>query len=355
MPGEFEPHERTLMSWPCRRSIWDPHLDEAEAVYAEIASAIAGFEPVTMFAPPALADRAAARCGPGVEIVEMPLDDSWVRDNGPTYVTDDDGLVALDFRFNAWGEKFPPWDDDDALPRRWAERTGQRRRMVDLVLEGGSINTDGDGTLVTTAQCLLHPSRNPSMTRAEIDAVLCRELGVETVLWLPNGLALDVHTDGHVDNVAAFIAPGRLLLQSCSDPDEPDHERMAANRALAAAAVDGRGRPLELVEVPVLPFTDVYGERLVVPYLNLYIVNGGVIVPTCGHAADADMLALIGDCFPGRTVVPVPAAILAYGGGGPHCITQQIPAAERSMLSANPIRVSNSAPSRRNADTNRRR
>ncbi|MGD9702756.1 MAG: agmatine/peptidylarginine deiminase [Acidimicrobiia bacterium] len=327
MPGEFEPHERTLMSWPCRTSLWGPHLDEAEAVYAEIASTIAGFEPVTMFAPAQLAERAAARCGPGVDVVEMPLDDSWLRDNGPTYVHDAEGLLALDFRFNAWGEKFPPWNDDDAFPRRWTERTGQRRREVDLVLEGGSINTDGDGTLVTTAQCLLHPNRNPSMTRTAIDEALRRELGVETVLWLPNGLALDDHTDGHVDNVAAFIEPGRLLLQGCSDPAEEDHERMAANRAVAASATDGRGRRLEIVDVPVLPFTEFHGEHLVVPYLNLYIVNGGVIVPTCGHPADADVLALIGDCFPGRTVVPVPAAVVAYGGGGPHCITQQVPAA----------------------------
>lgn len=325
MPAEFEPHERTLMSWPTRRSIWHPDVAAAEDVYAEIAAAIARFEPVTMFVPPQAAERAAARCGPGIDVVEVPLDDSWVRDNGPIYVFDADGLLALDFRFNAWGQKFHPWDDDDALPKRWTELAGHRRREVDMVLEGGSISTDGAGTLVTTAQCLLHPNRNPTMKEEMIDATLRRELGGDTI-WLPHGLALDDHTDGHVDNVAAFISPGRLLLQMCSDRAEPDHARLVGNRDVARRCVDACRRPIEVVEVPVLPFTVVGGERRAVPYLNLYIVNGGVIVPTYGHPADDEMLSLIGECFPERVVVPVPGAVLAGGGGGPHCITQQVPA-----------------------------
>ena len=325
MPAEFEPHERTLMSWPSRASIWRPDIAAAEEVYAEIASAIARFEPVTMFAPPHAVERAANRCGSGIDVVEMPLDDSWVRDNGPTYVVDGDGLLALDFRFNAWGEKFPPWADDDALPARWTELVGHRRREVAMVLEGGAINSDGAGTLVTTAQCLLHPSRNPTMKQEDIDAALRRELGVDTI-WLPYGLALDDHTDGHVDNVAAFFAPGRLLMQACSDRSEPDHDRLAANREVVRHCTDARRQPIEVVEIPVLPFTEVGGERRAVPYLNFYVVNGGVIVPTCGHAADDEMLSLIGSCFPERLVVPVPGAVLAGGGGGPHCITQQVPA-----------------------------
>jgi agmatine deiminase len=260
-------------------------------------------------------------------VVEIPIDDSWARDTGPDYVVGDDGTrEVVDFTFNAWGEKFAPYADDARLAERWALRAGHRRRAVPMVLEGGSIATDGERTLVTTEECLLHMNRNPTMTRAQIESTLADALGVEVIVWLPFGLALDDDTDGHVDNVAAFIAPGRLLLQGCSDPAEDDHRRTAINRRCAQGTVDARGRELEVVEVPVLPYAEVDGQRLMVPYLNLYVINGAVIVPTCGHPADDEMLGLIGSCYPGREVVPVPATMLALGGGGPHCITQQVPA-----------------------------
>ncbi len=242
-------------------------------------------------------------------------------------MVDDTGAPQIvDFTFNAWGEKFAPYADDARLAERWAQRTGQPRRVVPMVLEGGSIATDGERTLVTTEECLLHMNRNPSMTRSMIEATLAEALGVEAIVWLPHGLALDADTDGHVDNVAAFIAPGRLLLQGCDDPAEDDRRRTAINRRCAQGAADARGRELEVVEVPVLPFTEVDGRKLMVPYLNLYVLNGAVIVPTCGHPADDEMLDLIGSCYPGREVVAVPATMLAFGGGGPHCITQQVPA-----------------------------
>ena len=333
LPAEFEPHERTLMCWPSRPSIWGTRFAQAKEDSATIARAIAAFEPVTMIARPADAASAAEHCGPTVEIVELPIDDSWARDSGPLHVLDGDGVPTIvDVTFNAWGNKFQPSADDAALARRWAERTGTPRLLrplEPLVLEGGAITSDGLGTLVTTQQCLLHPNRNPGLTRTQIESRLRDRLGTTTVHWLPYGHSLDDDTDGHVDNIAAWVRPGLLMLQGCDDPAEPDHVRLRINRRWVEGAPDATGRPIEVVEIPVLPFAEIDGQRRCVPYLNYYVCNGAVIVPVSGHPADADMCALIGEVVApgGRVVVPVPGTVLALGGGGPHCITQQIPRA----------------------------
>jgi agmatine deiminase len=173
----------------------------------------------------------------------------------------------------------------------------------------------------------MHPNRNPSMTQREIEDVLAAELGASEVLWLPYGLTLDEDTDGHVDNVAAFARPGLLVMQGCDDGNEPDSVRLRVNRRCAAGAADARGEPIAVVEVPVLPFTMRDGLRLVVPYLNYYVGNGFVVVPVCGHPADEDMVAVIAEQYPGRRTEALDVgAILAVGGGGIHCITQQVPA-----------------------------
>jgi agmatine deiminase len=325
MPAETEPHEGTLMCWPARRELWGDLWDQAEEVYAEVASAIAGFEPVMMVARPEQAERAALRCGEGVEVVALPLDDSWARDVGPTYVLDDEGLLAVDWTFDGWGEAYQPHADDDRLAARWCERRGERRVRSDLVLEGGSIAVDGEGTLLTTEQCLLHPNRNPDRTRREIEAELQAHLGVEEVVWVPWGLVDDEDTDGHVDNVAFFSRPGVVVLQGCDDVGEADHDRLEVDRRCLEGHLDATGRALEVVVVPVLPFVEVGGARRPVPYLNAYACNGALIVPVTGHPADDEVLALLAEQVPGRTVVPVPGDVLAHGGGGPHCITQQIP------------------------------
>ncbi|CAN5412526.1 agmatine deiminase family protein [soil metagenome] len=327
MPAEFAPHERTVVCWPARDDLYGRLMPDALDAHARVARVIATYEPVTMIARPgAHADEARKRCGDSVDVVELPLDDSWFRDTGPIYVVDRHRRVATDWVFNGWGGTFEPFDTDAALARRWADYAGHEVRSVPMVLEGGSITVDGAGTLVTTAQCLLHPNRNTSLTRTEIEASLCAELGATTVHWLPFGLADDHDTDGHVDNVAAFARPGVLAVQGCDDVDAPDHERMSANRRWIEGATDAAGRPIEVVEIPVLPFAEVGGRRVPVPYLNFYVGNGFVLVPVCGHAADADMCALVGEQFPGREIVPLDVgAILAYGCGGIHCITQQIP------------------------------
>ena len=330
LPAEWERHERTVMCWPTRAELWRSEFDAAERAYAQVADAIAGFEPVTMLATPRLSERASSMCGEGVEIVEMPIDDSWFRDSGPIYVFDDDGgRVATDWVFNSWGEKFLPFDADARAAMAYAELAGHPARSIDMVFEGGSITGDGEGTLVTTTQCLMHPNRNPSMTQVQIEAQLRAELGADRTIWLPYGLALDDDTDGHVDNIAAFASPGHLVLQGCDDEGEDDWLRLDVDHRVARGTADARGRALDVTVVPVLPFAEVAGERVVVPYLNYYVGNGFVVVPTCGNDADADMIDLIGALYPGRTTFGLEVgATLAYGGGGIHCITQQVPAVE---------------------------
>jgi agmatine deiminase len=332
MPAEWEPHERTLICWPARDEIWRTERGRAVEDHAQVVAATARFEPVTVIAHPRRseeAEQAISAAGPHrheVDVVALPIDDSWARDTGPWYVRGaDHGLRVLDPTFTGWGGKCSPIEDDVALPRRWAERTGVPLVDEAMVLEGGAVTVDGAGTLVTTEQCLLHPNRNPDMTRTAIEDTLRRRLGATTVVWLPFGLVLDDDTDGHVDNVAAFVGPGHLLVQGCDDPDEVDHVRLTINRRCATDAPDATGRPIRTTEVPVLPFVELAGERLAVPYLNLYLCNGGALVPTCGHAADDEMLGIIAEALPGREVVPVPGSTLALGGGGPHCITQQVP------------------------------
>lgn len=310
------------MGWPCRRDLWGETLVQARADYAAVANAVAAFEPVTMIANPG-ADAADARaaCSAGVEIVELALDDSWLRDCGPIYVHDDEGTndrVAVHFAFNAWGEKFPPWDNDATVGRAIAERLGDRVVESAMVLEGGSILTDGQGTLLTTEQCLLNANRNPSLSREQIEAELSARLGVRHVVWLGMGLLEDRDTDGHVDLIAAFTAPGRVLLQMVGE-ENPNHAHCVENRARLEAA------GIEVTELGLLPYGEVAGETVAASYLNFYICNGAVIVPVAGADTDEAALSLIAAAYPGREVVAVPGLVIAYGGGGPHCITQRVP------------------------------
>jgi agmatine deiminase len=328
-PGEWEPHERTIMGWPCRLDLWGETLDQARHDYTAVANAIAAFEPVTMIANPG-ADAAQARsaCGAGVEIVELPIDDSWLRDSGPIYVDNRDDpsgasasgrrRTAVHFGFNAWGEKFTPWEKDAAVGGLIAERLGDQVLRAPLVLEGGSVISDGAGTILTTEQCLLHPSRNPSLSREQIEALLGEYLGATSVVWLGQGLVEDRDTDGHVDLIAAYTGAGRALLQTVPE-DNPNFDNCQENLARLRAA------GTSVVEIPHLPYVEVAGESIAASYMNLYVCNGAVIVPVTGADSDADALRIIGAEFPGREVVPVPGAVIAYGGGGPHCITQQVP------------------------------
>ncbi len=319
MPAEWEPHERTLMGWPCRLELWGETIEQARADYAAVANAIAAFEPVTMIAAsPADAADARSACAAGVDVTELPIDDSWLRDSGPIYVYEDDARVAVHFGFNAWGGKFSPWDRDAEIGGLIARQLGDVVRRAPMVLEGGSLTADGAGTLVTTEQCLLNPNRNPSMSREDIESVLRSFLGAERIVWLGQGLVEDRDTDGHVDLIAAFTEPGRVLLQMVA-PGNPNHPHCVENRTrLRTAGID-------VIELPELPYAEVAGEEVAVSYLNLYVCNGAVVVGVTGAPSDQEALAIIGSAYAGREVVPVPGALLAFGGGGPHCITQQVP------------------------------
>jgi agmatine deiminase len=327
MPAETDRHERTLMAWPtvamAEIGLWgEAGLDGARDTYAEIARAISPHEPVTVVAAPGDEGDATHRCGDAVDVVRIPIDDSWLRDNGPIVVVAPDGTRhAVHFRFNAWGEKFPAWTADEAAGGAIAVHLGLPVHEVPMVLEGGSIAVDGAGTLITTERCLLSPSRNPTFTREEIERTLRRALGVDRIVWLADAIAEDDGTDGHVDNVVAFSAPGRVLLQACSDPGNPNRAIAADNRKrLDAAGID-------VVEIPDLPYARVGDSRpLPVPYANLYALNGAVLVPTAGTPTDDDVLSIIAGEYPGRAVIAVPGAVLAHGGGGVHCITMQVPA-----------------------------
>jgi agmatine deiminase len=327
MPAEWTPHECCLMAWPTRPELWHGQYEAATAEYAAVAQAIARFEPVLMVAALGLGDDARQRCGPNVEVIELPIDDSWLRDSGPIFVLGPDGArTGVDFRFNAWGERSFPYADDDRFPERVLAHLGIPRHPIEMVLEGGSITVDGEGTLITTEQCLLNLNRNPGWSREQIEDALRQALGVEVIIWLPFGLAEDSFTDGHVDGVCAFVRPGTVLPQTVARQSDPNWERLEANRQVLQRSRDAAGRQLEILEMPYLAHAEVGGRRVRVPSVNFYIANGGVVAPTAGAPTDDAMLGRIADAFPGREVVPVPARVIGFGGGGVHCITQQVPA-----------------------------
>ena len=321
MPAEWAPQERTIVCWPAREAMWEERFADAKAEHAAVVNAIAAFEPVTLAVDPSQEAEARAAVRGDVDVVAMPLDDSWARDSGPIFVTGDATRAGVDFGFNAWGEKFTPYDDDAAFAARVLEHLGEERiDATDLILEGGSIAVDGEGTLITTEQCLLHPTRNPGRSKEEIEARLCETLGVERVVWLGLGLVEDGDTDGHVDNICAWIEPGRVLLQTVADEADPNYENCRENAERLAAA------GIEVVELALLPRLDHDGPPTVVPYVNYYVANGALIVPVTGADTDAAALELLERLYPGREAVPVSGTTLALGGGGVHCITQQVPA-----------------------------
>lgn len=327
MPAEWAPHERTLIAWPAREQAWrGTTIEAARDATAQVVGAVAAFEPVLLVADPAHADDARARVGSeNVELVALPLDDSWLRDSGPIVVVGPDGQRAgIDFRFNAWGEAFTPYDRDAAIAARLLEHMGIERFGSPMVLEGGAIAVDGTGRLVTTEQCLLNPNRNPLLQRDEIERELRVHLGIEQVVWLGRGLVEDADTDGHVDNVCAFLAPGRALLQTVPGEDDPNRANAHENaRRLRDAG-------MEVHTWDLLPRTvREDGSVVAIPYTNFYLCNGAAIVPLGEQDADMDAEALrrLAVLLPGREVVGVPGRVLALGGGGVHCVTQQVPAA----------------------------
>ena len=324
-PAEWEPHERCLMAWTGADLVSTRLLTAAKTDYALVARAIAEFEPVLMVARPGFGAEAAAYCGPAVDVVELPLGEAWLRDSGPIFARRNREVVAVDFLFNGWGTTQPAAAHGETIGTALAEWLGVERVAVPFVLEGGAVTTDGEGTLIAASPTVLHENRNPGLARAECETAFREFLGIERTIWLEHGL-LEDGTGGHADNVAAFVAPGRVLCQTVRDRDDPNHARLDANRAALEAAVDARGRRLEVAELDVLPYRQWAGRRLALPYLNFYVGNGCVIVPLACLPSDREGLAQVQSVFPDRLVVGVPATNLARRGGGAHCITLPQPA-----------------------------
>lgn len=325
MPAEWTEHSRCWMEWPCRAELWGDHLDAARDAYAQVAKAVSDFEPVTMIANPESVAEVSLRCGSGIGTMPLPHDDSWMRDNGPTFVVDGEGAVAgVDWKFNGWG-KYEPYDKDAEVARLVLERLKMRRFEAPFVLEGGAIHVDGEGTLLTTEQCLLNPNRNPDLTRKDIERLLASYLGIQTVIWLGEGLQ-DDDTDGHVDQLACFIKPGAVLALTSSDPQDGNYKALQDNLERLRTATDAKGRELEIIEIeqPKARKTD-KGRRLACSYINFYIANGGIVMPSFEDSRDDAAYDIIVKCFPDRNVVQIPALEIVYGGGGIHCITQQQP------------------------------
>jgi agmatine deiminase len=349
MPGEHEPHSGCWMAWPERPDNWRLGAKPAQEAFAVVAEAINSSEPVTVAVSDSQFEHCRSALSPSIRLVEMSTDDAWMRDVGPTFVINGSGgRRGVDWHFNAWGGLegglYSPWEHDDRVARKVLEIEGADRYRAPMVLEGGSIHSDGDGTVITTEECLLNPNRNPQLSREQIEENLLDYLGAERLIWLGRGVCHD-ETDGHVDNLACFVAPGVVLLTWTDDRSDPQHAISRDALARLEAATDARGRSLEVVRIPSPgPLTISEdeargvqvvagsrprraGERMAASYANFYLGASRVVFPLLDDRFDDAAEEVLQSCFPKRDVVGVPAREIVLGGGGIHCITQQVPAA----------------------------
>ena len=348
MPAEFSPHKQTWMLWPQRPDNWRLDAAPAQKAFAAVSSAITRFEPVTMGVNPDQFEHAQGMLPREIRVVKIPNDDSWMRDCGPTFVIDGKGeMRAIDWIFNAWGGMYnglySPWDLDAAVAQRVAEIEEIERYKAPFVLEGGSIHVDGEGTCITTCECLLSPGRNPDLPQAEIEAYLKQYLNVEKVLWIPRGVHHD-ETTGHVDNLACFLRPGVIALTWTDDKSDPQYPRSAEAYDYLMSITDAQGRRLEIHKIhqpdPILIAAEESagvqagegtlpreaGDRMAASYINFYFCNGGAIIPTFNDPHDTAALKKLQSLLPDRKVVGISAREILLGGGNIHCITQQQPA-----------------------------
>ncbi|XP_062158148.1 agmatine deiminase [Alnus glutinosa] len=358
MPAEWETHSNCWMGWPERPDNWRDNAVPAQCVYAKIASAISKFEPVTVCASAAQWPNARSQLPKNIRLIEMSMNDSWFRDTGPTFVVSKDAsnsgtsmpkVAGIDWNFNSWG------GIDDGCYQDWSLDLHVARKILDierlprfpqsLVLEGGSIHVDGEGTCLTTEECLLNKNRNPHLNKGQIENELKAYLGVRKVIWLPRGLYGDDDTNGHIDNMCCFVKPGVVLLSWTNDENDPQNERSAAAFSVLTSATDANGRKLEVIKLHVpgpLYMTDeeaagliqdgeaklrLPGTRLAASYVNFYIANGAIILPQFGDQKwDDEAVHVVSLAFPNHEVVRIEGAReIVLGGGNIHCITQQQP------------------------------
>lgn len=348
MPGEFSPHKGVYMLWPQRPDNWRDGGKPAQRAFSDVAAAISEFELVTVGVNQEQYQNARHLLADQIRVVELSSNDAWVRDSGATFVQNIQGKMrAVDWRFNAWGGLvdglYFPWDKDDQVAQKMAElEFTDSYRLDDFVLEGGSIHVDGEGTLITTEECLLSSGRNPAYSKPQIEEKLRAYLGVKKVIWLKRGIYLD-ETNGHVDNIINFVGPGEVVLAWTNDQHDPQYDISQECLEILEQATDAQGRRLKVTKM-LLPkpititaeesagvdavagsLPRLAGERLAASYVNYYTANGGIVFPLFNDLADRLAQETLQSLYPDRRVVGVSAREILLGGGNIHCITQQIP------------------------------
>jgi agmatine deiminase len=350
MPGEFEPHKGTYMIWPQRPDTWRCGGKHAQKVFAQTAAAIGKYEPLTMLANSACYAQAQAELPSYVRTLEMPSDDAWARDTGPSFVINDKGsLRGIDWTFNAWGGLvdglYSPWNHDDAIAEKICDlEQADRYRTDNFVLEGGSIHVDGDGTVLATEACLLSPGRNPGMSKEAIEDTLKKYLNAEKIIWLKNGIYLD-ETNEHVDNICCFVKPAVVALAWTENTADPQYAFCKDAWETLASTLDARGRKLQIYKIP-LPAPQIMtaaesagidpkggakprkaGDRMAASYINYYVCNGAIIMPAFNDPMDGAAKKILQTLYPDRDIIQIYAREILLGGGNIHCITQQTPQA----------------------------
>lgn len=337
MPAEWEPHSATLLTWPHNRETWPgSRLERVERVYTDIIEVLHQFEPVILLAANSdVADRVRKTLSgrikkeENLQILVQPVNDVWARDYGPIMVKNSGGdVAAVNWGYNAWGEKYPPWEDDNAIPQYLAEKFDLPLFDPGMILEGGSIETNGEGLFLTTESVLLNPNRNPGFTKKEIEQKLKDYLGAERIIWLKDGLEGD-DTDGHIDDLSRFTNKNTVITMLPDDKDDINYEALRKNYEILSAAEMQDGSPLNIITIP-MPETATAeaavdgSENLPASYANFYIANGVVLLPLYDERYDAMVQALFRSLFPGRKIAGIPCADLVWGQGSIHCITQQL-------------------------------
>ncbi|ODA66804.1 Agmatine deiminase [Methyloligella halotolerans] len=328
MPARFDEHAQTLVTFPPIEEGIATDIggfrDEIEA----IVRGIARFEQVTLIADPADFAEATTRVGDVADVVEIPVDLCWIRDNGPIFVRNEAGeLAGVHFGFNGWGGRFS-CDKTREMPAKLLDLLGITRFSTPFIGEGGGMSVDGLGTLITTEQNMRNDNRYAGISRDEVERHLHDYLGIETVIWLPLGLREDDATDGHVDNVVEFVAPGKVLVQTMPDKANPNYELLKENLEILKTARDALGRQLDIIEMDVLPYATVRDKRMAIPYTNAYVLNGAMVAPEVDPKLDDRGFKILEEAYPGRELVTCRSEWQALAGGGIGCVTQQIPASK---------------------------
>lgn len=331
LPAEWEPQDGVLLCWPHRQSDWGPFLAEVEPVFTSIATEISRYQRVLIACAESLPVRSLLReagaCLDRIRLLELPANDTWARDFGPITVLEGGRPVLLDFGFNGWGLKFAA-DQDNRVNRRLEKLQAFAAGRVGcgLILEGGSIESDGQGTLLTTSECLLDANRNPHLDRQGLEAELTRQLGADHILWLDHGYLAGDDTDSHIDTLARLAPDDTIVYITCDDAQDEHHDSLAAMAGQLEAFRTPAGAPYRLLPLPwPRPCFGQDGQRLPATYANFLVINGAVLVPTYGDPADGMALDVIGRAFPGRDIIGIDCRSLILQHGSLHCVTMQLP------------------------------